>query len=198
MNSFASTLPTDSVFVCKYDELVNSLDYDIEYQRAKDGISDLPISQKTLDSFDATVSDEVGNITKLNVYATVKKLGSITYSEETENVYSLTVFASDKTDSGSEHYSSTTAYGNLIWTDNYGPDNNLVQVNGGWSTSGDQISNRIVEYGLNPYGTVRHPSGNSFTYSGTSDMTGLLLFLETNADVNGNNLRLRILNSPFT
>lgn len=184
--------------------VASSVNYEEEYLRAKNGISDIPITEDILNSFEAVCIDSNNITEELNVYLTVRELGTFTRSKNPGTIYSLSAFASnEKTDSGSEKISITTTYGNLVWIDNFGPGNELVKVSGGWSTtSQDEITGKSVSYGVNdvidPASISKNPTEDTFSYNGTSSMVGLVLYLETISRVNGHYLRLRVINSIFT
>lgn len=128
-----------------------SIDYDAELERAREGISDIPITEEMMESCEATLTNENGTVEEADVYITVRELGNVAKSgEEGGTVYCITAFASsEKTDSGtSATVDHTYAYGSILWIDNLGVKNRLLRVTGGWSTSGDAIADREVGYGV--------------------------------------------------
>lgn len=188
----------------RIDELTNAIDYEQEYLRAKAGMSDIPITKEIMDSCEASITDINGNKQILETYATVKKLGQVQRSDRLNNVYSLTVFSTTKTDSGTAQRWNTTAYGTVTWIDNWGTTNEMVSAAGGWTPGyGDELTNRVVQYGamtdkMDISTAWRHPAENSFYYDGNSNMKGLVIFLDSTIDVNGSNLRLRVTSSILT
>lgn len=186
----------------KIGELTNAIDYEREYIRAKAGVSDLPITKEMLDACEASITDSNGNKENLNIYATVKKLGQVQRSNGLRNIYTVSVFASTKTDSGSAQESNTIAYGSVTWIDNFGLGNELVSVAGGWGPGyQDQLAGRAVEYGANTNDpdsrASKSPSENEYSYEGNSKMIGWVMFLDSTVRVNGNILRLRVVGSIF-
>lgn len=204
----ANELPesTEDEMLEMTDVWMESMDYDVELERAKEGISDIPITEEMLDSCKATITNEDGTMEDADVYVTVRELGRIEKSgQDGGTVYCTTAFASsEKTDSGtSETVDHTYAYGSILWIDNLGVKNRLLRVTGGWSTSDDVITGREVGYGISgktadPLYVTQYPSGNTFTYNGNSRMEALWLCLETWVSVNGRKLRLRVTNHVTT
>lgn len=184
----------------KIGELANAIDYQREYIRARAGVSDIPVTKKVLDACEASITDTNGNKENLTVYATVKKLGQVQRSNSLCNIYTLSVFASTKIDSGSEQKYETVAFGSVTWIDNFGLRNELVSVDGGWIPGyKNQLLNRVVSYGANtnnPDSTAtEYPSENTYSYPGTSSMQGWVLFLDSTVKVDGASLRLRVVSS---
>lgn len=183
--------------------LVDSIDLEQEYVRAKMGLSDIPVTEEMIDLCQASITDENGNTEYLSTVGTIKKLGCIQRSKKVCDVYTLTVFSSDtKTDSGSAQKNGTTAYGSLTWIDNFGIENELVSVSGGWTPGyGEQLLDRSVTYGADndsAKSALKYPSSNSFSYNGTSKMVGLLMYANIDVKVNGNSLNLRVVGSIFS
>ncbi|MDL2301787.1 hypothetical protein LJC58_05465 [Lachnospiraceae bacterium OttesenSCG-928-D06] len=169
--------------------------------RATKGISDIPITEKMLDLIEVTSINEDGIVEELEVCMTVKELGYVMQDGELGTVYMLNAFAATKSDSGTKSYSKTTAQGTVFWIDHSGVDNELFGVSGSWVTNGDTLTNRIVEYGADNNRSViktKYPTSNTFAYTETPGIIGLLLHLESKVDVNGKTLRLRVTSSLFT
>lgn len=189
----------------KIVELTNALNYQREYTRATAGLSDIPVTKEVLDACEASITDSNGNKENLTVYATVKKLGQVQHSKSISNIYTLSVFASTKTDSGSGQKYQTTAYGSVTWIDNFGLQNKLVSVAGGWMPgNNNQLLNRVVSYGAqtnNPDSSVSvalSENENSYSYAATESMQGWVLFCDSNVKVDGADLRLRVISSIFS
>lgn len=152
-----------------------------------------------LNSVDAYFTNADGTKEKAEVYATVRKLGTVNRSGNVNPVYTLTVVAksSQKTDTGSAKKRDTTATGSLTWIDNLGGVNELVSVSGGWSTTNHTLTDRKVFFGVNG-GTEesRQPTGNSFSYKPTQTHKGFILHLDTYVDIDDSvNLDLRVVSS---
>ncbi len=189
----------------RIDELVDAIDYNQEYLRAKAGVSDIPIDKELLESCTATLTDAEGNANKLNTYVTVKELGQIQRANEYSNIYSMTVFSdtATKTDSGTAQKYNTMAYGTVTWIDNLGMANELVEVSGGWNPGyKEQLLNRKVRYGANTNSMDTTLSfttnSNSFHKYANSKMVGWVLFLDTYVEVNGGLLNLYVTSGLFT
>ena len=180
--------------------LANSIDIEEQYERAKAGISDLPITQEIADACQAYVTDENGKTESIPVAVTIKKLGQVQRAGQQRNVYTLTAFASDtKTEYNTSQTLETTANVSLTWIDNLGIENELVSVSGGWSPgNNNQLTDRSVRYGADnddDRSTTRFPSGNSFSYDGTSSMVGFMLYVDSTVYVYGRALRCRVVSS---
>ena len=107
-----------------------------------------------------------------NVDYTVKDLGEVVINGRSiGTLYSAT--AAEKTKSGSSTMkeAKVEAYLSIVWIDNFGPSNVLVEVSGGWNKSGTNITeNPMVRYSakdLEDFGdeATKFPDGYSFTYS---------------------------------
>lgn len=170
--------------------------YETEYQRAKEGISDIPINNEE-ETCKATITKSDGTVEEFNVFCTIRNLGQLRSSKTTGTVYVLSAFAEQRMDSGSTYDDilGTSASGRIVWIDNVGFDNELVEVSGSWSSNGYQIDNQKVWYGARTNDPdderVREPSSLSFKYSG-SGIDGWVLYLETYATFDGNALRLNV------
>lgn len=187
----------------KIGELTNAIDYQREYTRARAGVSDIPVTKEVLDACEASITDSNGNKENLTVYATVKKLGQVQRSNSLSNIYTLSVFADTKTDSGTEQKYDTIAHGSVTWIDNFGLRNEMVSVEGGWIPgNNNQLLNRVVYYGANtdnPGSTAtKTPSENTYSYEGTSSMQGWVIFLDSTVKVDGASLRLRVVSSMLS
>lgn len=172
------------------------------FSRATRGVSDIPITEEMLNLIEVTSTDEEGNIEELDVYMTVKEIGHVMQNGEIGTFYMLSAFASTKDDSGTASYSKTTAQGTVFWIDNPGVNNELFGVSGSWTTNGDSLSDRRVEYGAdNDWSKIKtkYPTSNTYAYTEKAgSIMGLLLHLTSYITVNGQSLRLRVTSSIFT
>lgn len=102
----------------------------------------------------------------------VKNLGEVVVDgQSVGTMYSATGVQKTKTDSKELKNVNVEAYLTVVWIDNLGYDNVLVEVSGGWNDRwGYYKENRRVYYsatdldGIGDSGT-KYPSGDSFTYS---------------------------------
>ena len=78
----------------------------------------------------------------------------------------------------------------ITWSDNFGPDNALVEVCGTWHGDSDRISHMGVDYGAaDKKGKIidsftNSPADSSFSYSPTG-VTGYGFYLNTYAEISG-------------
>ena len=117
--------------------LVSDINIVEELQNARKGIIDSNVCQKVLDRISFTCNEED------DVSYTVRHLGSITAGE----VYTLTA-SSKKTSDASTNEDNVYCWISMTWIDNFGPENEIVSVSGGWSANGRTLSNREVWYGV--------------------------------------------------
>lgn len=86
----------------------------------------------------------------------------------------------------SSHVYGVSLIQTIKWSDNFGPDNALVEVYGTWHVDGEKITDMRVDYGVaDKKGKVtdsftKYPSDNSFSYSPTG-LTGHDFYLNTTA-----------------
>lgn len=91
-----------------------------------------------------------------------------------------------------------TAYGTLIWIDNFGPLNELYGVSGQWVSRRSDFPNwRQVDYGSTSGNyRITYPTINAFTYygAGYGSFVGLILYLDMQCNTGyGKDVHLRIL-----
>lgn len=152
--------------------LVSDINIVEELQNARKGIIDSNVCQKVLDRISFTCNEED------DVSYTVRHLGSITAGE----VYTLTA-SSKKTSDASTNEDTVYCWISMTWIDNFGPENEIVSVSGGWSANGRTLSNREVWYGVaridGSFGDgmyeVKTPAKDSFYYTPSKPLVGLSL-----------------------
>ena len=163
-----------------------SIDVQSEIYRAENGITDLALSDEQLSAVQAVLIDENGNEQPVDVDVTVRNLGDVrTRSGEGGTMYALTAVAgTDKDKYGEAFKWNCKAYGTVYWIDNFGTNNVMTRVKGGWDVaSGVAISDRRAQYGnfrLPNQTVTSYLSSNSFDFSGLN-LTGTELTLHTTA-----------------
>lgn len=185
----------------QYMSLINTLDYEVELERAESGISDVPITQEILDNCIATSTDENGNVVNLDVKVTIRDLGTVTrsVSEEGEHLYALTAVASETVHNDDNvTKDGITAYGTLIWIDHLGINNELFGVTGQWLSdmSGYPTGRQVMHGVVGGNSVTTYPTINAFSHygSGLGTFKGFALFLETHCRTRyGSDVRLRII-----
>lgn len=113
-----------------------------------------------------TESDEA------DINYSIKNLGEVVVDEQTVGtLYSATGVQKTKTGSKELKDVNVQAYLTIIWIDNLGYDNVLVEVSGGWDDRwGYYKENRWVYYSATDLDGIgdedaKHPSNDEFTYS---------------------------------
>ncbi len=89
---------------------------------------------------DNLMEDETSNI----AYS-IQNLGEVVVNgQSVGTLYSAT--GTEKTKTGSDTMMGVEAYMSIVWIDNFGTDNVLVEVSGGWRANGHYIDSRSLQY----------------------------------------------------
>lgn len=185
------------------DNMQHDIDIKEEINRALNGISDIPVSQELKDKVTATVINSNGEEMDAEVYYTIREIPNYTRTFSVQNAgtqYVMTAFARSKQKVSDDDARSgkdgldAYAYASLYWTDNFGNNNTLDSVSGGWDVDGNttvKSNSRKITYGRSATGgggtsssisKTKYPRSNTFEYSVTG-IAGIGLYLNTWATV---------------
>lgn len=149
---------------------------------AKRGYIDEDVSEEVLAAVSFT-SDEVGKNSQVlasdltgtdeeNIDFSIKNLGEVVVDgQSVGTMYSATGVQKTKSDSKELKDVNVQAYLTIVWIDNFGDDNVLVDVTGGWNDRWGYLKeNRTVTYSatdLDGYGDIetKYPSQDTFEYT---------------------------------
>lgn len=174
--------------------LADSLDYSEEINKAFNGVIDQQVSEEVLGRVSALSTNPDPD---KEVFCTVTYLGSIPETTSrglsNRNVYSVT--AVEKTTSNTSEEDGMFAWISMTWIDNFGLDNEIVRVQGGWGTGAYSVLSRQVWFGVKsvlPDSTfdgdlyeVRYPTTDSFNYVPSKKLVGGILRAYSFCDLDG-------------
>lgn len=176
--SISVTAIPEPISTQELSSLISSINIDEELDNARLGVVDKDVSQNVLDSISIS-SNNIDN----NISYTVNHIGTIVNKDNSVgNVYSLTA-VSTKNTTGTTSEDNVNCWITLTWIDNFGTDNEIVRVSGGWESNGRTLYDRSVMYGVDTitgsfvedqYET-KFPENNSFNYTPSKRLSGLSL-----------------------
>lgn len=140
------------------DEAIAKIDFAEEIHNAENGLIDENVSEMVLQGIELSGSDD-GDITY-----SVKNLGKVVEEGEEKGIlYSLTAVSDVKNTGNTHEEDNVHCYINVVWMDNFGPNNELISVQGGWVTE-RSLYNRTVYYGVDDNTITDTPTENSYFY----------------------------------
>ncbi len=144
--------------VCPLNQFMNELNYATEIRDADAGFIDPNVENRILKSIHISAPAEKA------VTYTVKKMGKVyDRSISCGDLYTLTATSKTKVTSDTTDQDNVHAYLSITWIDNLGVNNELVSVQGGWSTE-RSLYDRTVMFGVDDYTRTEYPTSNSFSY----------------------------------
>lgn len=160
LSATAAEVPTDTTVVPMAEEVLAQIDLKTELSDAEKGIIGQNVSEAILQNIEFDGNED------METSYSVKNLGQVETAEGSRGtMYSLTaVMNSKKTTSGQNNNDNVHSYMSVTWIDNFGTNNELCAVTGGWETD-RTLSNRKVEYGVDGVTRTEYPSGDTFGYS---------------------------------
>lgn len=182
--------------------LLSTIDISEEIDNALSGITDDTITEDLMNQIDFEVLTKPSFINEsidfkaneeLDVKYTLKNVGLVLEDDSKGTMYSLTAVAKQKEDSANNTEDGVYCYISIIWIDNFGDQNELVKVLGGWEPNGRTLSNRQVYYGVadikgsfieGKY-SVKNPTSNQFEYNAPSSYKGFSLRAHSWVDSDG-------------
>lgn len=138
--------------------------------------TELPLVDLTSELRDAelgvigeNVSDDILRRVKItsnnnsDVSYTIKNLGDVSRSSGGGTVYSITASSKEKSDSDSKNEDNVHCFMTVTWIDNFGTNNELRAVTGGWDTERTLTGKKVV-YGVDGFNITAFPTGETFSY----------------------------------
>ena len=184
--------------------------YLAEVDVVKEMIAEYPLTERIEDAkagrIDENVDEDVREAVTFSVYSgqgdltannltedvtedidySIKNLGEVVIDgKSVGTLYSAT--GAQKTKTGSEELLGVEAYMSVVWIDNFGYDNVLVEVSGGWNELGSYVPKRSLRYSATDYdgyGEERFLEhvGNPFEYTDI-DFRGLAISAVSYAEI---------------
>lgn len=105
------------------------------------------------DEYSSTNTNSLTKQGTSDIDYSVKNLGEVTVNGKSiGNLYSAT--GTKKTKSGSDTMLGVEAYLSIVWIDNLGMDNVLVEVSGGWNKMGQTTKDHTLRYSATNFDNV--------------------------------------------
>lgn len=165
--AYAADNEPTTIDISEINSLISQYSLSERLRDAKLQVIDSAVSQEVQSSISVSASrspdsDECDDLTSYSV----RNLGLVTEGDKCiGTLYTVTsVLGTQKTTDGSTTEDGVYAWLAVTWIDNFGIDNELLAVDGGWVPNGRTLTNRLVSYGVNGSNTYQYPSGNSFSY----------------------------------
>lgn len=191
-SSFAQTSSV-SDYEMQKQSLISTINILEEVDNATHGLIDGDVSEDILKNIDVGIglpNKTLYNDLDINhtsdmfdIKHTIKKVGDIVHGNgNIGTMYSLTALAKQKESSNEESEAGIVSYITLIWIDNFGPENELIGIYGGWTPNGKVLSDRQVHWSVdgNSAGSG-NPYENSFYYDTSEE--GFSFTANTGVDV---------------
>lgn len=149
----------NGVAICTVEEAIEKIDFNQEVHDAKMGVVGENVNNNLLNSINIESAKDQ------DISYSVKNLGQVLENGKASGtLYSLTALSSIKNTSGTHDEDNVQCYMSVVWIDNFGTNNELQAVNGGWVTE-RSLYDRNVYYGVDDTMITKKPSSNSFSYN---------------------------------
>jgi hypothetical protein len=176
-----------SNFQMNKEALLSTINMSEEISNALNGITDESVPEDIMNQVDVGVQVVPKDLSRselmgvdasdiFDISYTVKNVGNIVSENgDIGTMYSLTAVArgTQKEEYEPHTEDNVDCYITLVWIDNFGVNNELVEVWGGWWPNGRTLYDRQVWYGeMNRVGefiegkySIKYPTSNTFDYS---------------------------------
>ena len=182
--ALATEINTENFESLYISMLISELDISNEINKAQNGLIDENVPDDVIASIIAGSADE-----SVEVVYTVTKLGTLsgnTSTQSTNNedrtLYAVTA-STVKGTRGDATEDNVECWVTIYWIDNWGMENEIVEVDGGWISNGRTLSHRQVHYGvvdlkgafLDGLSEFHNPTEDEFRYFPSKQLIGLSL-----------------------